>query len=101
MKAEEHMASEEIAAADDGYAVIDSAPARANVQADYVVCAESSRRLFELARRVAASDCTVLISGESGVGKEVLARYIHTHSQRSAAPFVAVNCAAIPENMLE
>jgi two-component system response regulator FlrC len=68
---------------------------------ELVACAESSRRLAELARRVALSDCTVLIVGESGTGKEVLARFVHRHSERSAGPFIAVNCAAIPETMLE
>jgi two-component system response regulator FlrC len=60
-----------------------------------------SRKLLELSARVAQSDVTVLLNGESGTGKEVLARFIHTHSKRSAGPFVAVNCAAIPEQMLE
>ncbi|HWK49657.1 MAG TPA: sigma-54 dependent transcriptional regulator, partial [Steroidobacter sp.] len=68
---------------------------------DMVAIADTSRRLADLARRVAASDCTVLIAGESGTGKEVLARFIHRHSPRANRAFVAVNCAAIPENMLE
>src|SRR6187549_1524956 len=66
-----------------------------------VVVDRSSRALYALAARVAATDCTVLINGESGTGKEVLARHIHERSPRATRPFVAINCAAIPENMLE
>src|SRR5690554_1336408 len=69
--------------------------------ADPVSVDGASQQLLGLARRVAQSDATVLVSGESGTGKEVLARYVHNHSRRSAGPFIAINCAAIPDNMLE
>ncbi len=55
----------------------------------------------QLADQIAPSDASVLISGESGVGKEVMARYLHKRSRRSEKPFISVNCAAIPENLLE
>jgi two-component system response regulator FlrC len=61
----------------------------------------ASRNLFALAARVAQTDATVLLSGESGVGKEIVARYIHHHSARRKGPFVAINCAAIPDTLLE
>jgi two-component system, response regulator FlrC len=72
-----------------------------NLSREPVVVDQASRALYALATRVASTDCTVLINGESGTGKEVLARFIHDKSPRAQQPFVAINCAAIPENMLE
>lgn len=59
------------------------------------------KQVVTLADKIAPSEATVLITGESGTGKEVMSRHIHAKSKRKAAPFIAVNCAAIPENLLE
>ncbi|MFQ5469328.1 MAG: sigma-54-dependent transcriptional regulator [Gammaproteobacteria bacterium] len=67
----------------------------------FIAADDTSKKLMALANRVAESDATVMITGESGSGKEVLARYIHEQSSRAEKPFVAINCAAIPDNMLE
>jgi two-component system response regulator FlrC len=61
----------------------------------------SMKDVVALADQIAASDASILITGESGVGKEVIARYVHKKSKRRDAPFIAVNCAAIPEHLLE
>ncbi|MEZ9369406.1 sigma-54-dependent transcriptional regulator [Shewanella sp. 10N.286.51.B2] len=66
-----------------------------------VVADDKSLALLNIAQRVASSDASVMIMGPSGSGKEVLARYIHQNSPRAEKPFIAINCAAIPENMLE
>ncbi len=58
-------------------------------------------RVLEMARRAAQTDVTVMLLGESGVGKEVMARFVHTQSPRRDGPFIAINCAAIPESLLE
>lgn len=59
------------------------------------------KQVLTLADQIAGSDASIMITGESGVGKEVLARYVHKKSKRKDKPFIAVNCAAIPENLLE
>lgn len=69
--------------------------------ANIVVESWRSKQVLQLAHRAACTSASVLITGESGTGKEVLARYVHAQSGRSRQPFVAVNCAAIPESMLE
>ena len=61
----------------------------------------STGELLQLAAKAAASDVTVMITGPSGSGKEVLSRYVHDNSSRASGPFVAINCAAIPDTMLE
>src|SRR3990170_581421 len=79
---------------------------RAEVRGRYcfdsiVGSSEKIRETLDMAGRVAASDATVLITGESGTGKELLAKGVHYNSRRADGPFVAVNCAAIPENLIE
>ena len=61
----------------------------------------SMKAVLALADQVSGSDASILITGESGVGKEVMARYVHKHSRRAEKPFISLNCAAIPENLLE
>ncbi|HVV60749.1 MAG TPA: sigma-54 dependent transcriptional regulator [Pseudolabrys sp.] len=62
---------------------------------------EAMAQVVKLAQQIAGSEASVLITGESGTGKEVLARYVHSRSARSKKPFITINCAAIPENLLE
>lgn len=68
---------------------------------EFITKDPAMKSVFRLVDQIAPSDASVLIVGESGTGKEVMARYIHSHSRRKDKPFVTVNCAAIPENLLE
>ena len=71
-------------------------------RADAIIgCCPAMRKVYKAIGRVASQNVTVLIAGESGTGKELVARAIYQHSARSRAPFHAINCAAIPENLLE
>lgn len=73
----------------------------ASSEDDFVAEDAQTQKIKRLAQKVAASDASVMITGESGTGKEVLARYLHQQSGRAQGPFIAINCAAIPETMLE
>ncbi|WP_321447540.1 sigma-54 dependent transcriptional regulator [uncultured Cohaesibacter sp.] len=70
-------------------------------QGDLIHRDPAMNNVVQLANQIAPSDASVLITGESGTGKEVLARHLHQHSRRATKPFVSVNCAAIPDNLLE
>lgn len=76
-------------------------PSTQEDQGDVIAEDPKTVDLLALARRVAGSDASVMLNGESGTGKEVVARFIHRHSPRHEKPFIAINCAAIPENLLE
>jgi two-component system response regulator FlrC len=76
-------------------------PLKATQRHEPVVADAQSIELLGLAKKVASTDASVMVLGPSGSGKEVLAQYVHYNSNRSDKPFVAINCAAIPENMLE
>src|SRR6478609_1507971 len=73
----------------------------ANDSRELVYRDEAMARVIKLAQQIAGSDASVMITGESGTGKEVLARYVHTRSARAKRPFISINCAAIPEHLLE
>jgi DNA-binding NtrC family response regulator len=73
----------------------------ASASDDMIAESDAMKRISKLVERVAAAEATVLITGASGTGKEVVAQAIHRHSARSAGPFVPVNCAALPESLLE
>src|SRR6516165_3003300 len=73
----------------------------ANDSRELVYRDEAMAKVIKLAQQIAGSDASVMITGESGTGKEVLARYVHTRSSRAKKPFISINCAAIPEHLLE
>ncbi|TAK47128.1 MAG: sigma-54-dependent Fis family transcriptional regulator [Xanthobacteraceae bacterium] len=73
----------------------------ANDSRDLIYRDEIMARVIKLAQQVATSHASVLITGESGTGKEVMARYVHARSSRARQPFISINCAAIPEHLLE
>src|SRR3569833_165912 len=73
----------------------------ANDSRELIYRDEAMARVSKLAQQIAGSDASVMVTGESGTGKEVLARYVHTRSARAKRPFISINCAAIPEHLLE
>src|SRR6188472_4223401 len=73
----------------------------ANDSRDLIYRDDAMAKVIKLAQQIAGSDASVMVTGESGTGKEVLARYVHTRSHRAKKPFISINCAAIPEHLLE
>src|SRR5690554_5934787 len=73
----------------------------AKENSDFLYRDPAMAKVVKLADQIAPSDASVLITGESGTGKEVMAKYLHARSRRSARPFISINCAAIPEHLLE
>src|SRR5918997_3869825 len=73
----------------------------ANDSRELIYRDEAMARVVKLAQQIAGSDASVMVTGESGTGKEVLARYVHSRSNRAKRPFISINCAAIPEHLLE
>src|ERR1700722_6036427 len=85
----------------DARAAVAAMAAVANDSRDLVYRDEAMAKVIKLAQQIAGSDASIMITGESGTGKEVLARYVHTRSNRAKKPFISINCAAIPEHLLE
>jgi len=73
----------------------------ARESSDFLFRDPAMARVVQFADQIAASDASVLITGESGTGKEVMAKYLHARSRRASKPFISINCAAIPEQLLE
>ncbi|HBK91264.1 MAG TPA: sigma-54-dependent Fis family transcriptional regulator, partial [Parvularcula sp.] len=68
---------------------------------DLIAADPAMKKVIALADQVAKSEASILITGESGAGKEIIAKYLHAHSRRAEKPLISINCAAIPENLLE
>ena len=81
--------------------VVESVMARPVASREIITSDPGMEKILALSRNIAGSDISVLIQGESGTGKELLARFIHESGRRAGNPFVAVNCSAIPENLME
>jgi two-component system, NtrC family, response regulator AtoC len=96
-KANEHFSL----VAENTYLKEEVGKAEANKYTQCIAESEAMKKAFEQAKQIAGSNANVFISGESGTGKEVIAHYIHYHSQRSSKPFIKVNCAAIPDTLIE
>jgi len=98
---EKPVSFEELESAAERFLTEEAAPGASGKSVEAVGDSASFRRVLDQARRVARSGADILIEAESGTGKEVVARLIHEHSARHGGPFVAVNCSAFPENLLE